>query len=97
MIESFGDQETEDIYNGKRSKRALKRLCSSLWRVAYRKLAMLNNANRLEDLKVPPSNHLEKLRGTLKSYYSIRINDQWRVIFHWDREEAKDVKIVDYH
>lgn len=58
---------------------------------------MLNTANHLDDLKVPPSNHLEKLRGNLKNFYSIRINNQWRIIFRWDHKEATDVKIIDYH
>ena len=66
-------------------------------RPAKRKLEALNAAARLEDLTVPPSNRLEKLRGTLEGFYSIRVNDQWRVIFRWIEGEAHDVQVVDYH
>ena len=97
MIKSFADQETEDIFNGKRSKKAIKRLSPILWKNAHRKLAMINSAHTLEDLKIPPSNHLERLKGNLKRYHSIRINDQWRIIFRWGNREAEQVKIVDYH
>ncbi|MCB1116508.1 MAG: type II toxin-antitoxin system RelE/ParE family toxin [Chlamydiia bacterium] len=97
MIRSFADQETEDIFHGRRSKKALKRLSVSLWRIAYRKLTMLEAAGNLDDLKVPPSNHLEKLKGSLKGYCSIRINDQWRIIFLWEDKVATNVQIIDYH
>jgi toxin HigB-1 len=80
VIKSFGDRESQDIYDGRRSKRAIKRLSPVLWRIAHRKFEMLNAAVTLEDLKIPPSNHLELLRGKFKGYYSIRINDQWRII-----------------
>ena len=69
----------------------------SFVRTAKRKLEAINAASRLEDLKVPPANRLEKLRGNLKDFYSVRINDQWRVIFKWVDGEARDVRIVDYH
>jgi proteic killer suppression protein len=65
--------------------------------VALRKLDMIQAARRLEDLRVPPSNRLEALRGTLKGMYSIRINDQWRVVFRWNASDAFDVQILDYH
>lgn len=97
MIKSFADQESQDIYNGKRSKRALKRFSPILWRIAHRKFEMINAAKVLEDLKAPPSNHLELLRGSLRGYYSIRINDQWRIIFRWEKGHAESVKILDYH
>ena len=65
--------------------------------MARRKMRMLNNSQTTNDLQIPPSNRLEKLKGNLKDYYSIRINDQWRIIFKWDSGNAQDVKIVDYH
>lgn len=99
MILSFGDEETKDIYNGFNSKRARKRLDSHLWKKAQMKLDMLKRATRLDDLKVPPNNKLEKLQKNLAGKYSIRINDQWRIVFAWDNEQksASDVIIVDYH
>jgi proteic killer suppression protein len=68
-----------------------------LQEIARRKLRMLNNSQNLTDLQVPPSNRLEKLKGNLKDYYSIRINDQWRIVFKWDKGNASDVEILDYH
>jgi toxin HigB-1 len=65
--------------------------------VARRKLRMINNAQNLLDLKIPPANKLEKLKGELKDYYSIRINDQWRIIFIWNNTNAEEVEIIDYH
>lgn len=99
MILSFDDDETEDIYNGKQTKKARKRLHPVLWIKAHVKLDMINKAVRLEDLRVPPNNKLEKLEKDLKGKYSIRINDQYRIIFRWDHEKrgASDVKIIDYH
>ena len=93
MIISFGSKETELIWNGER----VKSLSSDLQEIARRKLRMLNNSQNIMDLRVPPSNRLEKLKGNLKDYYSIRINDQWRVIFKWDNGNASLVEIVDYH
>jgi proteic killer suppression protein len=72
-------------------------LPNDIQQTGRRKLRMLNNSQTLNDLKIPPSNHLEKLSGNLKDYYSIRINDQWRIIFKWYNGNSSDVAIVDYH
>ncbi len=93
MIKSFGDKETEKIWNGIRSKK----LPSEIQEVARRKLRMINNAHDILDLKIPPANRLEKLKGSLSHYHSIRINNQWRIIFSWLNNDAYDVKIIDYH
>ena len=92
MICSFGDKPTETLFRDE-----VVRQFQSFARPAKRKLEAINAASRLEDLKVPPANRLEKLKGDLKAYYSIRINDQWRVCFRWIDGEAYDVRIVDYH
>lgn len=99
MIISFADEETQDLYNGINSKRARKRLHSVLWEKAQTKLDMLNRAYRLDDLKIPPNNRLEKLERDLQGYHSIRINDQYRIVFKWDPEKhgVLEVKITDYH
>ncbi len=99
LIISFTDDETEHIYNGVNTKKARQRLSQTLWGKATTKLDMLNKAFRLEDLKIPPNNRLEKLSGDLSGKYSIRINDQYRIIFKWDadKREASEVKITDYH
>lgn len=97
MIDSFGDRETEDIFDGNYSKKAIKRLHPILWNVAQRKLHMVNAAKNLEDLRIPPSNYLEGLSGDMKGKYSIRINNQYRIVFRWLGENASDVKIIDYH
>ena len=65
--------------------------------IARRKLRMLNNSQNLTDLMIPPSNRLEKLKGTLKNFYSIRVNDQWRIIFKWNNGNANEVELIDYH
>lgn len=93
LIKSFRDKETEKIYQGYKSLK----LDQSIQHVAYRKLKMLNNAFALIDLKAPPSNNLEKLQGKLKGYYSIRINNQYRICFRWENQDAYEVEIVDYH
>ena len=93
MIKSFGNKETEKIWNGIRSKK----LPDDIQQIARRKLRMLNNAVTIQDLRVPPANRLEKLKGDLAEYYSIRINQQWRIIFYWEQDRAYDVKIIDYH
>ena len=93
MIKSFGDATTEKVWNGER----VKSLSKELQEVGRRKLRMLNNSVDLADLSIPPSNQLEKLSGKLKSFYSIRINDQWRIIFKWNAGNANDVEIIDYH
>lgn len=93
MIVSFGDRNTEDVWLGNR----IKRLPIEIQQIGRRKLRMLNSSTNLIDLKVPPSNRLEKLSGKFKDFYSIRINDQWRIIFIWKAGNAFDVEIVDYH
>ncbi len=95
MIRSFKDKETENIYNGIFSKK----FPFNIQKIALRKLIMLNSSSSLKDLRIPPSNHLEKLTGNLDGYYSIRINDKYRVIFKLDSDGADviDVRIVDYH
>ncbi|MEN8121427.1 MAG: type II toxin-antitoxin system RelE/ParE family toxin [Bacteroidota bacterium] len=93
MIISFNDKEAEKIWNGIRSKK----LPNEIQEIARRKLRMLNNAQNLNDLRIPPSNRLEKLIGDLQDYYSIRINRQWRIIFKWQDDNAYEIEIVDYH
>lgn len=92
LINSFGDKNTERLFNDKVVKEF-----EGVAARAKRKLESLNAAARLEDLKVPPSNRLEKLRGDLAEFYSIRINDQWRIVFRWVESNAHAVSIVDYH
>ncbi len=93
MIKSFGNKETEKIWNGTFSKK----LPNDIQSIARRKLRMINNAQDINDLRVPPGNKLEKLKGDLKEYHSIRINNQWRIIFKWIGSDAYEVQIVDYH
>ena len=99
MIESFVDKETEDIFNGINSKKARKRLSIILWEKAQSKFDMLNRAYRLDDLKIPPNNRLEKLQGDFLGKYSIRINDQYRIVFSWNEasHSVLEVEIIDYH
>lgn len=97
MIASFRDSGTEDIFEGRDSKSARKSCPADLTRVARRKLDQLNQAVALSDLRAPPGNHLEKLKGGRDGQYSIRVNDQWRVCFRWTESGAADVEIVDYH
>jgi proteic killer suppression protein len=93
MITSFGTKETEKIWNGDR----VKNLPQEIQQIGRRKLRMLNNSQNLIDLKIPPSNKLEKLSGKMRDFYSIRINDQWRIVFKWDDGNSSDVAIMDYH
>ena len=93
MIQSFGSKETEKIWNGIR----VKKMPLEIQSVGRRKLRMLNNSQDVKDLKIPPSNRLEKLSGDLNDFYSIRINKQWRIIFTWNNGNANEVKITDYH
>ena len=93
MIISFGSKETEMIWNGLR----VKKLPIDIQKIGRRKLRMLNNSQNIADLRIPPSNRLEKLTGNLNNFYSIRINKQWRIIFQWESGNAKQVEIVDYH
>jgi len=93
MIISFGSKETENIWNGDR----VKNLPNEIQQIGRRKLRMLNNSQNLIDLRIPPSNKLEKLSGKMSSFYSIRINDQWRIVFKWEDGNANEVTIIDYH
>jgi proteic killer suppression protein len=93
MIVSFGDKDTQKIWEGVR----VKSLSTEIQVIGRRKLRMLNNSVDVNDLMIPPSNRLEKLKGNLKNYYSIRINNQWRVIFKWNNGNASEVSIIDYH
>lgn len=93
MIQSFNDKETEKIYNRMYSKK----FPNEIQRIAFRKLRMVNRALNINDIRVPPSNRLEKLKGKREGLYSIRINDQWRICFEWNGNDAFKVEIVDYH
>ena len=93
MIKSLGNKETEKIWNGSRSKK----LPFEIQNIARRKLRMINNSQNINDLRIPPANRLEKLSGNLSSFHSIRINNQWRVIFEWQNGAAYNVEIIDYH
>lgn len=97
MIHTFDDDATQDIFDGKHSKRARKCLPEVLITIAQRKLDMINAATGLNDLKIPPANRLEALKGSLKGFHSIRINDQYRIVFRWTDLGAQQVKITDYH
>ncbi len=96
MIASFGDRATEDVYHGLRSKQTL-RIPRDIWGTAWRKLDMIHYAHAVQDLRTPPGNRLEALRGDLRGCYSIRVNSQWRVVFQWKDGAAHHVRIVDYH
>jgi proteic killer suppression protein len=93
MIQSFGDKETERLFR----RENVKSYPPSIRRPALRKLILLDAAESLDDLRVPPGNRLEKLRGRRAAQHSIRINDQWRICFRWQSGDAYDVEIVDYH
>ena len=93
MIRSFKDKETEKIY----SREGSNRLPQDIQQTALRKLRMINNAKTMSDLKLPPANRLEKLKGSRDGQLSIRINDQWRVCFRWHGSDAYEVEIADYH
>jgi toxin HigB-1 len=96
MIVSFGDKTTEDIFHGQSTK-AARRIATALWPRIQAKLDLLNACTSLEDLRVPPSNRLEKLRGDWVGYYSMRVNDQYRVVFRFVGGTAADVRCTDYH
>ena len=93
MLQSFGDKDTERVWQRQRSKR----LDPTTQRAALRKLLILDAADRIADLRVSPGNRLEKLKGDRANTYSIRINDQWRICFRWTTAGPDDVEIVDYH
>ena len=96
MIQDFADAATEDLFHGISSKSARK-IPQTLWSVARRKLDLLNAAQALMDLTAPPANRLEALKGDWKGYYSIRVNDQYRIVFKWAEGHAQDVQMIDYH
>jgi proteic killer suppression protein len=93
MIRSFAGRETERVWRGEVSRRLPREIQS----VARRKLRMLNNSRHLNDLRIPPGNRLERLRGNRQGQYSIRINDRWRVCFVWRNGDAYEAEIADYH
>ncbi|MBK8493454.1 MAG: type II toxin-antitoxin system RelE/ParE family toxin [Saprospirales bacterium] len=93
MIKSFGDKETEKIWHGSYSRK----FPTDIQSIARRKLRMINNAQDINDLRIPPGNKLEKLKGSLKDFWSIRINNQWRIIFKWIGNDAYEVQVTDYH
>ncbi len=93
MIKSFGDKETEKIWHGSYSRK----FPTDIQLIARRKLRMINNAQDINDLRIPPGNKLEKLKGSLKDFWSIRIKDQWRIIFRWIVNDAYEVQVIDYH
>jgi len=93
MIKSFKSKETEKIFNRKYSRK----LPQSIQKIAMRKLWMIEAANQINDLRIPPANYLEILSGRRKDQYSIRINKQWRICFSWRNKDAYNVEIVDYH
>lgn len=93
MIVSFGSKDTEKIWKGEQ----IKGLPSEIQETARRKLRMINNSLNINDLRVPPANRLEKLKGKQREFHSVRINDQWRIIFKWSNGNASEVEIIDYH
>ncbi|MBL7128914.1 MAG: type II toxin-antitoxin system RelE/ParE family toxin [Ignavibacteria bacterium] len=93
MIKSFADKVTKELYE----RQKIRRLPANIFRTAYKKLLIIDAAEELKDLSIPPGNHLEKMSGKLKGKYSIRINDQWRIIFEWFENNAYKVQIIDYH
>ena len=93
MVKTFGNKETEKIYKSER----VPKIPLDIQKIGLRKLIMLDYSTDLKDLQIPPSNRLKKLEGNLKDYYSIRINDQWRIIFKWEDNNAYEVEIIDYH
>jgi len=96
VIANFGDDATEDLFHGNKSAKA-RRFPTNLRPRAIRKLDLLNVAADVNDLRAPPSNHLEKLSGSLAGFWSIRVNDQWRIVFRWNDGSALDVRLTDYH
>ncbi|NET32667.1 MAG: type II toxin-antitoxin system RelE/ParE family toxin [Cyanothece sp. SIO1E1] len=96
MIQSFGNKATEELFHGRKTN-ATRKFPTEIIKVAYRKLDMLNAAHQLNDLRSPPGNRLEALKGSFKGFYSIRINEQWRIIFRWNSGNVLDVQIMDYH
>ena len=97
MIRTFADSGTEDVFDGKNSAAARRTCPRSLWKAAYRKLDLLDSATEVNDLRIPPGNRLEALKGDRSGQHSIRINDQYRICFTWTDAGPEDVEIVDYH
>ena len=96
MIASFGDRATEDLFHNRPSNR-VRRFPREILDLALVKMDLLNGAASLLDLRSPPGNRLEALKGDLKGYHSIRINDQWRLVFRWEGNNGQEVKLTDYH
>jgi proteic killer suppression protein len=96
VIESFADRLAEDLFDNRRSKAVL-RFPPDLIRTARRKLLYLHDASEIGDLREPPGNRLEALKGQWKGFHSIRVNDQWRVVFRWHDGNAYEVQVIDYH
>jgi proteic killer suppression protein len=96
MIRSFGDGFTEALYHGAKDSR-VRRFPADVLKVTLRKLDMVNAAHAVSDLRSPPGNRLEALKGDLKGFFSIRVNDQWRIVFRWEAADAVDVRVTDYH
>ena len=97
MIQSFADEPSQDIFNGRNTKAARARCPVGLWRVAARKLDQLDSVELLAELRVPPGNQLELLKGNRNGQYSIRINNQYRICFRWTADGPENVEVVDYH
>ena len=97
MIRSFKNAATEDVFNGVNSRAARKTCPRQLWKVAVRKLDQLDSAETLDDLRIPPGNRLEALKGDRQGQHSIRINEQYRICFVWTESGPAEVEIVDYH
>jgi proteic killer suppression protein len=93
MIKSFSDKYTEDLFNRQR----VRKFPPSILKVAYRKLLLIDAAGKIDDLRIPPGNRLEKLSGNMAGKHSIRINNQWRIVFKWKESNAYQVEIIDYH
>ena len=97
MIRSFRGAAAEDLFQGRSTRAVRQAIPQALWRIAVRKLEALDSAEELHDLRVPPGNRLEQLKGDRVGQYSIRINDQYRICFRWSEAGPEDVEIVDYH
>ena len=96
MIASFGNKATDELYHGHHTARTRK-IPSDVAKVTCRKLDLIEAADRLNDLASPPGNRLEALKGDRRGFYSIRVNDQWRIVFRWIQDSAHDVELTDYH
>ena len=97
MIHSFADKSTEDLFLGVDSRRARRACPQALWPVVWRKLDQLNRVKDLSELRIPPGNRLERLRGNREGQHSIRINEQYRICFRWEESDAHQVEVTDYH